>query len=99
MQLDFSDGTENIEYRFMGFYAHPILLRLKPALCSYRLIQIYRDKLVMVQKASVLKPTRGIAIPWKNCCLVKSRNGRIRLVTEGNGDQRQIWLVDMKVKL
>ena len=84
----------------LPFHRHPMLLSLASNSLAYRLIQVRKHKLVIVHsKVICFEVPRGL---WKNRSThiaVWPELRCLRLLTESADGQRQIWLVDMKVKL
>ena len=67
---------------------------------KYRLFQVTRKKIVHLElKDRNLPLRRGVLNKRSIPILVCNRGKCLRFLTESTDGQRQIWLVDMKVKL
>ena len=85
----------------MPFHHHPILVELDITDGSYRLMQVRERKLIIFaeNKKQLLLRRGEFFAGQKNTFAENRRNGSLQMITESRATSRQIWLVDMKVKL
>ncbi len=87
-------------FKFLPFYHHPLLMKIDCDQPAYLLMQIKQRKLVVCHKKMIkIDLRRGVWQKNPSNLVVCRRRRCLRLMTDEMNEQRQIWLVDMKVKL
>ena len=93
-------GDDQLSLVWLALGRRRLLIVVDRVLPTYRLIQVRRSRLLLAAVSS-----KRIALPRQDLNCLDShlfsdrRKTGIRLITASIDERRQIWLVDMKVKL
>ena len=92
--------TSRSSFHLIQRTRNPVLIELDLKLPLYRLMQVRRKRiLLLTEKMICLQVPKGDWVTKGFNVLANARRKCLVVLTQSFDDPRQIWLVDMKVKL